>query len=275
MGYGCGGRARCREEWVFWGDTVTDVFVLLPPSETKATGGNGPPLDLEQLRFPELTGPRTMVIESLTALCIDVERARRALSVGPGKDAEIAATAGLRAGPTLPALQRYTGVLYEALDVAHLPSSALARAADRLLVTSALFGVIGAADRVPAYRYSAGSTIPGFPRPAAFWRPYLTGHLTALERPVLDLRSGAYTGFARLPGAVTVRVLSEDSAGRRSIVSHTNKAAKGRLARALVITRAELTGITAVIRVAARAGLRVERTGERSLDIISPARRPG
>ncbi len=269
VGCGCGGRARCRDLPRTRGDTVAGVFVLLPPSETKAIGGKGPPLDLERLRFPALAGPRTIVIDSLTALCTDLEQARRALSVGPGKDAEIVATAGLRAAPTLPALQRYTGVLYEALDVRTLPRSAVDRAADRLLVISALFGVVGAADPLPAYRFSAGSTIPGFPRPATFWRPHLTGDLTALDRPVLDLRSTAYTGFAKLPGAITVRVLTEDAAGRRTVVSHTNKAAKGRLARAMVTTRAELTGITAVIRVAVRAGLRVERTGERSLDIVS------
>ena len=250
-------------------DTVADVFVLLPPSETKAVGGEGAPLDLGSLRFPGLEGPRTVLIDALTAVCAEVPLARTALSVGVGKDPEIAATAGLRDAATLPALRRYTGVLYVALDVARLPKAALERAENRLLITSALFGVVAGGDALPAYRLSAGSVLPGLPRLPAFWRPHLAEQLRRLDHPVLDLRSSAYAGFAPLPGAITVRILTEDAAGRRTVVSHTNKATKGRLARALVLTRAELTGVAAVVRVAVRAGLRAERTGERSLDVIT------
>jgi hypothetical protein len=223
---------------------------------------------LAALRFPELAPQRTTVIDALTWLCTDPAQARRALAVGTGKDAEIAATAALWQAPTVPALQRYTGVLYDALDAAGLPKAARARAAERLLITSALFGVIGAADPVPAYRFSAGSSIPGLPRPAAFWRPHLAARLARLGGPVVDLRSSAYAAFAPIPGAIAVRVLTEDDAGRRTVVSHFNKATKGRLARALVTSRAEISGAAAVARVAARAGLRVERTGEQALDVI-------
>jgi cytoplasmic iron level regulating protein YaaA (DUF328/UPF0246 family) len=67
-------------------------------------------------------------------------------------------------------------------------------------------------------------------------------------------------------------VLSEAVPGdpsTRSVVSHFAKAAKGRLARALVATRAQVDDVPAVIRVARRAGLRAERTGERSIDLIT------
>ena len=46
----------------------------------------------------------------------------------------------------MPALLRYTGVLYEALDVRGLSRAARARAAERLLITSALFGIVGGDD---------------------------------------------------------------------------------------------------------------------------------
>ena len=90
--------------------------------------------------------------------------ARRALGVAGSKDPEIAVTAALRVTPTMPAMLRYTGVLYEALAIPTLPRSARLRAADRLLITSALFGVVGGADPVPAYRLSAGSVLPGIRR---------------------------------------------------------------------------------------------------------------
>ena len=56
---------------------------------------------------------------------------------------------------------------------------------------------------------------------------------------VVDLRSSTYAGFWRPPAALaaqvaTVRVLHE-SGGRRKVVSHFNKATKGRLVRDLLL----------------------------------------
>jgi len=245
------------------------VFVLLPPSETKATGGTGLALDLSALTFPELEPARTQVIDALTAVCADIPAARRALAVAGSKDLEIAGTAALRETPTMPAMLRYTGVLYEALDIQTLPRSARLRAAERLLITSALFGVVGGGDQVPAYRLSAGSVLPTIGGLPAFWRHRLAQPIQSLTRPVVDLRSGAYAAFAPIPDAISVRVVTENGAGQRTVVSHFNKATKGLLARALVTSRAEISDAAAVARVARRAGLRVERTGGRTLEIVT------
>ena len=112
------------------------MYVLLPPSETKEPGGDGPALDLDALGFPALNPLRAQLIERLTGLCADPAAARAALGVAASKDAEIAATAALRTAPTRPALRRYTGVLFDHLDMAGLPPAARARAADQLLLTS-------------------------------------------------------------------------------------------------------------------------------------------
>ena len=93
--------------------------------------------------------------------------------------------------------------------------------------------------------------------------------MTQLEGPVVDLRSGAYASFAAIPDAITVRVVTENKEGGRTVVSHFNKATKGLLARALVLSRAELRGVADVARVARRAGFKVERTGERGLQIVT------
>jgi len=245
------------------------VFVLLPPSETKATGGVGAPLDLTSLRFPGLLEARQQMVSAVTDLCLDLPAARAALAVSPTKDSEIVATAGLRSAATMPAMLRYTGVLYEALDIPHLPPAARTRAGERLLIQSALFGLVAGRDAVPAYRLSAGSALPGIGGIPAFWRPRLAVPMASLDRPLVDLRSGAYGAFAPLPDAITVRVVTENAAGQRTVVSHFNKATKGLLARALVTSRAEIDTVVAVARVARRAGLRVERTGDRSLEVIT------
>lgn len=245
------------------------MFVLLPPSETKATGGVGAPLDLTSLRFPGLLEARQQMVSAVTDLCLDLPAARAALAVSPTKDSEIVATAGLRSAATMPAMLRYTGVLYEALDIPHLPPAARTRAGERLLIQSALFGLVAGRDAVPAYRLSAGSALPGIGGIPAFWRPRLAVPMASLDRPLVDLRSGAYGAFAPLPDAITVRVVTENAAGQRTVVSHFNKATKGLLARALVTSRAEIDTVVAVARVARRAGLRVERTGDRSLEVIT------
>lgn len=247
------------------------MIVLLPPSETKHSGGDGPPLDLDALSFSELQMLRDDLVDELIALAADVPASRKALGISAALDSEIAHNAALRTAPTLPALDRYTGVLYDALDFGSLRGAQAARARSRLAVGSALFGLLRAGDPIPAYRLSAGSKLPGQPSLAARWRPLLEPLLAkiAVDDLVVDLRSGSYAGLGRLPGAVRVDVLSERADGTRTVVSHFNKAHKGRLARLLAGTRSEPGDAAAVARVAGRGGMRVERDGNNLTVIVT------
>lgn len=249
------------------------MLVLLPPSETKLEGGDGPPLRLDALRHPELEPARKELVGDLVALAGDLAASRAALGISARQDAEIARNAALWSAPTAPALLRYTGVLYDALDVRSLKGAAAARARARLAVGSALFGLLHADDPVPAYRLSAGSALPGRGTLAAFWKPVLEPVLAAIAAGelVVDLRSGSYAALARIPGAVTATVLAEHADGRRTVVSHFNKAHKGALARVLAGSRAEPSGAAAVATLARRAGMRVERPGPLELEIVVPA----
>jgi uncharacterized protein len=246
------------------------VLVLLPPSETKATGGDGTPLDLAALTAPELTPVRTEIAEALVALAGDVPAARAALGLSPKQDDEIERNAALRKSPTMPALCRYTGVLYDALDLASMTRAQRARASGRLAVGSALFGLVRADDPIPAYRLSAGSSLPGLPTLRSLWKPALSPVLAATGGLVVDLRSGSYAALAPVPGAVTVQVLSERPDGSRSVVSHFNKAHKGRLARLLATSAAEPTDVLGLRRLLRRAGLHVEHDGS-ALSLVVPA----
>jgi cytoplasmic iron level regulating protein YaaA (DUF328/UPF0246 family) len=247
------------------------VIVLLPPSETKRAGGDGPPLRLEALGSPELGPLRAQLVDELIALSADRPACRTALGISVAQDGEIDRNAALRSAPTLPAINRYTGVLYDALDVESLRGATASRARARLAVGSALFGLLRADDAVPAYRFSATSKLPGRPTLAARWRPVLEPVLAGLagDELIVDLRSGSYAALGRLPGAVEVDVLSEHSDGHRTVVSHFNKAHKGRLARALAGSRSEPTDAAGVAAVARRAGLRVERRGNELTVVIS------
>jgi hypothetical protein len=245
--------------------------VLLPPSETKAPDGGGAPLDLAALSAPELTPVRERLVGALVDLAADPPAARAALGLSPGQDAEVARNAALRTGPTAPAVERYTGVLYDALAVRTLTRAQRARADRRLVIGSALFGLLRAPDPVPAYRLSAGCALPGLPALRALWRPALRPVLAGTGELVVDLRSGAYQALCPVPGAVTVDVVSERADGSRTVVSHANKAHKGRVARLLATTTAEPDGVVRVRALLRRAGLHVEHDGGTALTLVLPA----
>jgi len=248
------------------------VIVLLPPSETKRAGGDGRELRIAELGAATLNPLRETLVDELIHLAADPVASRRALGISAKQDAEIERNASLRTAPTLPTIQRYTGVLYDALDFGSLRPAEMARGRARLAVGSALFGLLGADDLIPAYRLSAGSTLPGQPSLATRWRPVLEPLLAELANRelVVDLRSGAYAGLARLDGAVAVDVVTEHPDRRRTVVTHFNKSHKGRLARTLAATRSEPDNAAAVAALARRAGMRVERTGN-ELTIVVPA----
>lgn len=245
--------------------------MLLPPSETKREGGDGPPLNLDRLQTPELNALRAELVDEVVALAADVDACRAALGISPAQQTEVDRNAALRTSPTLPAISRYTGVLYDALDIASLTAAQHRRARARLAVASALFGLLRADDPIPAYRLSASSKLPGRPGMAVRWRPVLEPVLARLSdrELVVDLRSGAYAGLGRVTDCVRVDVLAEHPDGRRSVVSHFNKAHKGRLARALAASVREPDDASGVAAVARRAGMRVERDGNRLRVIVT------
>lgn len=214
------------------------MLIVLPPSEGKTEPRRGKPLDLDSLSFPSLTSAREQVIAALGSLCSGpVEEAARILEVGATQHDLVALNTRLLSAPTARADQVYAGVVYDALDVATLSTAARRRASTRLAVVSSVFGLLRPGDRIPSYRLSGGTSLPGLGPVAGHWRAHLG---PAFEEAVgdgllVDLRSGMYGAFWRPTSTrvATVRVLHE-VAGVRKVVSHFNKATKGRITRALL-----------------------------------------
>jgi cytoplasmic iron level regulating protein YaaA (DUF328/UPF0246 family) len=220
------------------------VLILLPPSEGKWAPRRGSALDLGRLSFPDLTSAREQVLDALVSLCEgDRAKAAEVLGLGATQHDLVDLDARLRSAPTARADQVYTGVLYDALDAATLSTAAKRRAAGRLAVTSSLFGLVRPGDRIPAYRLSGDTTLPGLGAVAGHWRDQLGPAVSdAVGRGLLvDLRSTTYVAFWRPTPDVTtasVRVLHEHR-GARKVVSHFNKATKGRIVRALLESGAD------------------------------------
>ena len=246
------------------------MLIVLPPSETKAGGGRGAPLDLDALSLPTLTPIRRKLAEAIVSLADDHDASRKALGLGASATPEIERNAQLWTSPTRPAIERYTGVLFDALDYPSLTRANRTKAIDRLAVGSALFGVVRAGDLIPAYRLSAGSKIPGFRTLAAEWKPALPEALAALgEDVVIDLRSGGYQQLGPVPGAITVTVLTEGTDGTRTVVSHFNKHHKGVVARSLIRSRKQVRDINSLAAIVADGGQRAEVASERELTVLT------
>ena len=217
------------------------MLILLPPSEGKDVPLRGRSLGLADLSFPDLTTARERIVDALVDVCSgDPDVAVRTLGVGPTQADLVRLNARLRDAPTARADRVYTGVLYDALSAATLSAAAKRRLGSRVAVTSSLFGLVRAGDRIPAYRLSGDTVLPGLGPVAAVWRgalgPAATGAMG--DGLLVDLRSTMYAAFWRPPAELaarvaTVRVLHESN-GKRQVVSHFNKATKGRIVRAVL-----------------------------------------
>ncbi|GAA0509838.1 UPF0246 protein [Paractinoplanes deccanensis] len=219
------------------------MLILLPPSEGKTPAASGPPVDPAAHWLPALAPARTRVLSRLVAMCKRSSARSMAdslatLGLSAGQSDEIRRNAELLSAPAAPAASIYSGVLYEALDAPSLAPEARAWLDETAVVFSGLWGVVRLDDRIPAYRCSVGVTLPSVGGLTAYWKKALPKALDALPGPILDLRSGAYAAMWAPPAAhaATVRVLHERVVGgetKRSVVSHFNKATKGRIVRAL------------------------------------------
>lgn len=231
------------------------MLIVLPPSETKAPGGSGPALDLEGLSFPTLTPVRSALIDELSGL--EVADAMAVLGISEKLRPEAEANRELRTSPTMPALHRYTGVLFDALSAPTLPELAW----DRLAVGSALFGVVRAGDLIPRYRLSGGTKLDERTMRSRWGR--LITEALAEEDFVVDLRSGAYQQLGKVPGAVTVRVEKDGK-----VVSHFNKHYKGELARVLASAPVSAASAADVVDIARAAGLDISPTSATELTLV-------
>lgn len=236
--------------------------ILLPPSETKRPGGSGAPLALEALALPDLASRRGEVVDALVSLAHDPAESKRVLKLSDRQLDEISHNRVLRSAPTMPAVDRYTGVLYDALDAASLSAPARRWLGAHVWVHAAPFGPVGALDGIPSYRLAAGTSLPGVAPLRRHWADAVRA-VIAQEEPdfVLDLRSEAYVALGPVPASVPsayVRVVTEQ--GRA--LNHFNKKAKGELVRALAEARPRARGLRGLETWAASSGILIRRAEE-------------
>lgn len=211
------------------------LYVLLPPSKAKSTGGRR--VAARGVFDAELATPRRHVLDALDALFTRAapKEMESALSArGELLDRAVAATAEIArsSAPVAPAWRRYTGVVWTHVAPDTL-SPALRR---RILVPSGLYGLLAGEDPIGDYRLAMNASLPPLGVLARFWRPFVTravdhkvGHAT-----IVNLLPNEYAASIELASlragrhVINVRFVTHDE---RNAVGHDAKAVKGALAR--------------------------------------------
>ena len=232
------------------------MLFLLPPSETKRSGGGSLTIDQVALTYGGLN------------------KAREAVVLAAGAELLLEA-------PTMRAIERYTGTLYSAVhgrglkgtptENNSLTKDELARAKTTVLIQSAMFGLIPATDLIPEYKLSPTKNINGL----NLKRLWSEAHLPIWPRltggVIVDLRSKAYAELAPIPDDVehySVTVAVEYPDGSRRTLNHFNKKAKGQLVRAALTAKRPPQSLADLRSCAIRAGLQIEVSG-RQLTLVT------
>lgn len=216
------------------------TLFLLPPSETKNDPTGKARFNLKNLSFPQLTKARNLAIESLVTLSeSSPTKARNILGLSAKQDFERLRNVHLKTSAVAPAWQVYNGVLFDAINAEALSLAAIKKLTKHCLVQSALFGLISLGDLIPAYRLSANSKLPKIGTLSNVWAKPCSEFFQSTNELIVDLRSSQYVTLAPIPKNLTDRVvvlkiLQKMPSGPPKVVSHHNKATKGRIIREVV-----------------------------------------
>ena len=236
--------------------------LLLPPSETKLKGGR-PSTGLPTLSFTVQNPGRIDLMVALESWCRDApQAAAKALKLGPKSIEELANNVFVDA-PLMPAIDRYTGVLYSATGVAEWTATQRDWAAKHIFVHSALFGIISSADEIPTYRLSFDTKVNGIAL-KDYWLGQVQDAIVEMAAGgwVLDCRSEGYRALAPIPASVPTAYLDVVSANGGKALNHFNKIHKGELVRALVNDSPSIPNADALADWANGRGLSVVATAE-------------
>lgn len=216
------------------------MLVVLPPSEAKAAGPPaGPPIDLAARSFSELNHHRSALLDALAATSA-LPDACTQLTLRASMAAELPQNLCVRDAPTMPAIERYAGDLYQALDATTLPAAARRRVRSRLVIASSLWGLLRPADRIPAYRLPVCAHLVGMAPLEPAWRPLVTpclDHAAGTRGVVVDCRSSSYLALGSPARAAdrtaVVRVVGADGSPAK-VSGVVGKRVRGLLARYLL-----------------------------------------
>lgn len=219
--------------------------VLLPPSESKRPDGGNAIFRPGLLSHHEHLGHfREQVQDALVRVSSDPIRASQVFKLGKHAAQEIEHNRQLSSAHGIAAIERYVGVLFDAVNVAELHPDAREWINEHVSIQSALFGLISATDDIPPYRLSASTRLTDELGVTLkrFWNEAFASFNWDTDF-ILDLRSKDYAALAPLPENrdwLALDIVQRTADGGVRALNHFNKQAKGDLVRRLAITQARI-----------------------------------
>ena len=174
------------------------MLILLPPSEKKKSATSSEKFDLSSLAFAaELS------------------------------DTRIQATANQITSQTSPAIEIYDGVLYQGLNWKTLSAAEQKRANSKVLIVSAVFGLVKPLDQIFSYKEKIDYKL---------WRDSIAQVAAKFsDELIIDCRSSTYKGVWPINSANTIEVrVFQVVAGERKVITHMSKKYRGELTRHLL-----------------------------------------
>lgn len=215
-----------------------DFVLLLPPSEGKAEDG-----DTSHPWAPRLGAFGAALETSRAQIVVQLRKEKggtqKLLGVsGAHLTRAQSSNMQLVGAPCLPTWQRYTGVVWDHLDLASLTATQRNGFIKRIIVPSGLLGLVRADDQIPDYRLKMGARLAPFGTMSKWWSEAITDALVATvkKRAVIDLlpnENRAAIKWNLLDNVVRVDLVSHSGA---VVGGHNAKAAKGLLARHLLVS---------------------------------------
>jgi len=192
------------------------MLILLPPSEKKKAATNLEKFDLNSLSFAaELSAIRAQT------------------------------TKGYDSSQTSPAIEIYDGVLYQGLGWHSLSATQKKRANSRVLIVSALFGLVKPLDQIFSYKEKIDNKL---------WRDAIAEVSEKfINELVIDCRSSTYKSVWAInpENTVEVRVFKANGA-ERTVITHMSKKYRGELTRHLLMQAKDPTTPADMQRMAAQ-----------------------
>ena len=200
--------------------------ILLAPAEIKVEGGDQPPLCRDNFSFKEIYENRIEVINNYEEFIKKSTQEELSKWFGIKKtDDVVKYSKSILNKPTMKAIQRYTGVAFEALDYNKLNKNTQAYVDENVVLFSNIFGAIKASDLIPDYKYKQGSKLPTIDV-EKHYKKYLKDVFdNFLGDEVIDIRAGYYDKYYKpVANTITYKFLKDGK-----VVSHWAKYYRGEL----------------------------------------------
>ncbi|MCA9497407.1 MAG: peroxide stress protein YaaA [Nanoarchaeota archaeon] len=225
---------------------MTNYIILLPPSEGKQKGGDESKvfrLVQNQKRynyFISLRSDREYIYDKLRKAIGEVSEIEleKILELkGKNLQEAVEIMLDLLNEGTMPAIERYDGLMFKAIDYSKLNEKSKVRFDESVVFVDGFFGLLKAQDLIPEYKLKISSKFLDI-NISNFWKERLAGYFNALfrEKIIIDLLPESHkkiVGYSENNEIYSIK-FCEFKSGKLVNVGHESKKLKGEIVRFIV-----------------------------------------